>query len=77
MIVEEECKRGSAGSEFASTIAEEGFQYLKAPIRRVSSENVPIPYSQVLENFVIPQVDDITHAARDIVKGTQRNKSKE
>ncbi len=68
LVVEEECKRGAAGAEIASTIADEGFRYLKAPPRRVASENVPIPYSQVLENYVIPQVDDIVIAAKDVVK---------
>lgn len=68
LIIEEECKRGAAGAEIASSIADEGFRYLKAPVRRVASENVPIPYSQVLENFVIPQVDDIVKAAKDIIK---------
>jgi pyruvate/2-oxoglutarate/acetoin dehydrogenase E1 component len=71
LIVEEECKRGAAGAEVASTIADEGFRYLRAPVRRVAAENVPIPYSQVLETFVIPQVDDIVNATKDVVKAKQ------
>ncbi len=71
LLVEEECKRGAAGAEIISTIADEGFRYLRAPPRRVASENVPIPYSQVLENYVIPQVDDIVSAARNVVNAKQ------
>lgn len=67
LIVEEECKRGAAGAEIASMIAEEGFYYLRAPVKRVAAKNVPIPYAQVMENYVIPQVEDIVVAARNIV----------
>jgi pyruvate dehydrogenase E1 component beta subunit len=67
VIVEEECKRGGAAGEIAAFVAEEGFEYLKAGIKRVASENVPMPYASVMENFVLPQVQDIVKAVEDVV----------
>ena len=40
---------------------------LKAPVRRLGVPGVPIPYSRPLEQFVIPQVDTIAAAARQIM----------
>jgi pyruvate dehydrogenase E1 component beta subunit len=67
VIVEEECKRGGAASEIAAFVAEEGFDYLKACIKRVASENVPMPYASVMETFVLPQVQDIVKAVEEVV----------
>jgi pyruvate/2-oxoglutarate/acetoin dehydrogenase E1 component len=67
VVAEEECKRGSMASEVAAFVAEEGFQYLKAPIKRVASKNVPIPFAKTMEDFVLPQVNDIVKAVKDII----------
>ena len=67
VIAEEECKRGSAASEIAAFVVEDGFQFLKAPIKRVASKNVPIPYAKIMEDFVLPQVDNIIDAVKDII----------
>jgi pyruvate/2-oxoglutarate/acetoin dehydrogenase E1 component len=67
VVAEEECKRGSTASEVAAFVAEEGFQYLKAPIKRVASKNVPIPFAKTMEDFVLPQVNDIVKAVKDII----------
>jgi pyruvate dehydrogenase E1 component beta subunit len=66
LIVEEECKTGGAAAEVAAIVAEE-YGCLDAPIRRVAAKDVPIPYSPVLERFVLPQVEDIIEAARAVV----------
>jgi pyruvate/2-oxoglutarate/acetoin dehydrogenase E1 component len=67
VIVEEECKRCGAGAEVAAMVAEKGLQHLKAPVRRVAAKDAPIPYAAILERFVIPQVDDIVRAVKEIV----------
>ena len=54
VIVEEGNERGGWGAQLAADIAGEAIGYLDAPIRRVATPNVPIPFSPVLENAVIP-----------------------
>ncbi len=51
-------------SEVAAIIAEKAFDYLDAPIYRIGSKDVPVPYAQDLENYVLPQVSDIVEAVR-------------
>ncbi|MEE8045805.1 MAG: alpha-ketoacid dehydrogenase subunit beta [Dehalococcoidia bacterium] len=54
----------SAASEIASIVAEEGFWSLQAPIQKVASEQVHIPYSPALEKLVYPDVPKITAAVK-------------
>ncbi len=54
----------SAASEIASIVAEEGFWSLQAPIQKVASEQVHIPYSPSLEKHVYPDVPKITAAVK-------------
>ncbi len=68
MIVEEDTKRNGWGAEVAATIAEEALFYLDAPIKRVASYDVPIPFAPVMENFVVPSAARIAEAARDLMK---------
>jgi pyruvate/2-oxoglutarate/acetoin dehydrogenase E1 component len=67
VIAEEECKRGGAAAEVAAFVAEEGFNYLNAPIKRVASDDVPIPYAKVMEDVVLLQVEDIVKAVKEIL----------
>jgi len=67
LIVHEAIKRGGFGGEIAALIAEEAFDDLDAPPKRVAGLDTPIPYAQHLEKSVIPQVDDIVRAAKDLV----------
>jgi len=70
VIVHEGCRRGGIGAEMASTITEEAFDYLDAPIERVGSLDVPIPYSEPLENAVIPGEKEIVMAVRKVLYQT-------
>ncbi len=66
-IVHEACKTGGFGGELSSVIVEsEAFFYLDAPIRRVCGLDVPIPYNRTLEAQVVPTVDTISAAIRDL-----------
>lgn len=67
VIVHEAVKRGGVGAEIAAQIADEVFDYLDAPIKRVAALNVPIPFSPSLEKYVIPNVKDIIKAVKSIV----------
>ena len=66
VVVHEAWRRGGVGGEIAALIAEKAFDSLKAPVLRVAAENVPIPFSPVLEKFVLPSVDKIAAAARRV-----------
>jgi pyruvate dehydrogenase E1 component beta subunit len=67
-VVVEECwKTCGLGAEIASRIYEGCFDILRAPVRRVSGLDVPMPYSRKLEKLCIPQVEDIVDAVRSIM----------
>jgi pyruvate dehydrogenase E1 component beta subunit len=68
IVAHEAHKRLGPGAEIAALIAEEGIGYLDGPIIRVAARNVPLPYSPELENYVLPQTQDIVEAARGLVK---------
>ncbi len=53
-------------AELAAVIAEEGFELLKAPVRRVGIPNVPIPYHEAEEDFITPTAAKIVAAAISI-----------
>ena len=55
-----------AASEWAATVAEKAFAALKAPVRRISSKPVPIPFNPNLEKAVIPSAAEIVDVARSI-----------
>ena len=67
MIVHEACKTGGFGAEIAAMIAENGFDYLDAPIKRVAALDSPIPFNPRLEDYVLPNEDDIITAARELM----------
>jgi pyruvate dehydrogenase E1 component beta subunit len=66
VLVSEEVKRGGYIGEIAATIAEEFFFELDAPIMRVGALNTPIPFSPGLEDYVLPRVQDIVKAAKEL-----------
>lgn len=67
IVVNEGWRTGGFGSELASVIAEEAFEYLDAPVARLGAADVPIPYSIELEAAVIPDQQAIVEAAREAV----------
>lgn len=64
VIVDETHQSCGVGAELAARIAEAGFDRLKAPIRRVSTLDVPVPYSEPLEDFIGPSESRIAEAVR-------------
>jgi pyruvate dehydrogenase E1 component beta subunit len=69
VIVEEGPKTGGVGAEIAAGLLERFGDYLQAPIVRVASPDVPVPFSPVLENAYRPDVPRIAEAVRQIVAG--------
>lgn len=67
VIVEEGWKSYGVGSEIASRIYEEAFDYVDAPIRRVAQKEVPLPYNRELEQLALPQVEDIIKAVKEVL----------
>jgi pyruvate dehydrogenase E1 component beta subunit len=68
VVVSEDTKTAGVAAEIATTIMEEAFDYLDAPIRRVSALDVPIPYAPVLEGTVIPQEIHIREAVLELIR---------
>ncbi len=66
VVVEENPYQGGWGATVASIVADEGFDLLDAPIRRVAAECVPLPFADALEDRVIPTVDKVTDAIRSL-----------
>jgi len=67
VIVEEGWRSFGVGSEVASRIYEEAFDYVDAPIQRVAQKEVPLPYNRTLEQMALPQVDDVIAAVKEVV----------
>jgi pyruvate/2-oxoglutarate/acetoin dehydrogenase E1 component len=67
LVVHEACLTGGFGAEIAAKIGEELFDDLDAPVKRIGARDVPIPFSPVLENFVLPQVGDIVRGAKGVL----------
>ena len=67
VIVDEGWKSGSISAEIAARLAEDALYELDAPIRRVCSREVPVPYAAQLEEAALPSIDGIVAAVRSIV----------
>jgi 2-oxoisovalerate dehydrogenase E1 component len=66
LLVEESFAPCGLGAEIAAQMAEHGFDELDAPIRRLNGLHSPTPYSPPLENAVVPGVDEITAAIKNL-----------
>jgi 2-oxoisovalerate dehydrogenase E1 component beta subunit len=66
LIVHEDNLTGGFGGEVAAIIAQDAFEHLDAPVRRVAALDTPIPFAPPLEREYLPLEDDILNAARDL-----------
>ena len=64
LIVHEDTRTGGVAGEITARINELAFEWLDAPILRVTAVDVPLPYSPPLEDYVLPQTADIVKAVR-------------
>jgi 2-oxoisovalerate dehydrogenase E1 component beta subunit len=67
LIAHEATRSCGVGAEVAALISEEAFEDLDAPIRRLTTPDVPIPFSPPLERAVLPQLDDMKEACRELL----------
>jgi pyruvate/2-oxoglutarate/acetoin dehydrogenase E1 component len=67
LIVEENPYQGGWGGTVASIVADEGFELLDAPVRRVAAECVPLPFADALEDEVIPTAAKVSAAMRALL----------
>jgi 2-oxoisovalerate dehydrogenase E1 component beta subunit len=66
LVLHEDTRTGGFGAEIAATIAEEAFEDLDAPVKRIAAPDSPVPFSPALEAAFIPQVDDVVAGLRDL-----------
>jgi 2-oxoisovalerate dehydrogenase E1 component beta subunit len=67
LIAHEATRSCGVGAEVAALIAEEAFEHLDAPVVRLTAPDVPIPFSPPLEQEVLPQLDDMKEACRELL----------
>ena len=68
VIVDETHQSCGVAAEIAARIVETGFDKLKAPLRRVSTLDVPVSYSPPLEDYIGPREDRIIEAIRAVLR---------
>jgi pyruvate dehydrogenase E1 component beta subunit len=67
VVMDEEPKIASAAAEISAMVAEEAFDFLDAPIKRVCAPDTPIPFSPVLEKFWMPDEENLIKAVTEIM----------
>jgi 2-oxoisovalerate dehydrogenase E1 component beta subunit len=68
LVLHEDTHTGGFGAEIAATIAEEAFEHLDAPVRRITAPDTPVPFSPPLEKAFIPQVEDVVAGVRELAE---------
>jgi pyruvate dehydrogenase E1 component beta subunit len=66
VVVEEGWQQSGVGAEVAARLMEHAFDYLDAPVARVSGKDVPMPYAANLEKLALPSVADVVEAAKAV-----------
>src|SRR5215203_771381 len=68
LVLHEDTRTGGFGGEIAATIAEEAFEDLDAPVKRITAPDTPVPFSPVLEKAYLPQVEDVAAGLRELAQ---------
>jgi 2-oxoisovalerate dehydrogenase E1 component beta subunit len=68
IILHEDVRTGGIAGEVAAIINEEAFDYLDAPIVRITSKDSPVPFSPPLEEWFLPNVGDVVREAKRLVR---------
>jgi 2-oxoisovalerate dehydrogenase E1 component beta subunit len=66
LVLHEDTRTGGFGAEIVATIAEEAFEDLDAPVRRLAAPDTPVPFAPELEKAFIPQVEDVVASLREL-----------
>jgi pyruvate/2-oxoglutarate/acetoin dehydrogenase E1 component len=67
LVLHEDTRTGGFGAEIAATIAEEAFEELDAPVKRIAAPDSPVPFSPPLEKAFIPQVEDVKKGLEELI----------
>jgi len=67
VLVDQAPRHSSAAAVIAAEVAEKGFEYLRAPVILVTALDAPVPYSEPLESYLLPNEEKIAHAVRSVV----------
>jgi len=67
LVAHEATRSAGVGSEVAAIVADRCFEHLDAPVRRLTTPDLPIPFSPPLEQSVLPQLDDMKEACRELL----------
>jgi pyruvate/2-oxoglutarate/acetoin dehydrogenase E1 component len=67
VLVDQAPRHASVAITIAGEIAEHALQYLKSPVRLVTAADTPVPFSEPLENYVLPNEDKIVQAAKSVL----------
>jgi pyruvate/2-oxoglutarate/acetoin dehydrogenase E1 component len=67
LVLHEDTRTGGFGAEVAATIAEEAFEELDAPVKRIAAPDTPVPFSPPLEKAFIPQVEDVKNGLEELI----------
>lgn len=67
VLVDQAPRHSSAAVVIAGEVAEQGFEYLRAPVKMVTALNTPVPYSEPLENFILPNEEKIVQAVKSVL----------
>jgi pyruvate/2-oxoglutarate/acetoin dehydrogenase E1 component len=64
LVAHEDTRTGGVAGEITARINDQAFEWLDAPVKRVAAHDVPLPYAPTLEDFVLPQTEDLVSASR-------------
>jgi pyruvate dehydrogenase E1 component beta subunit len=67
VVVEEGWPQSGVGADISARIMEQGFDYLDAPVTRVSGKDVPMPYAANLEKLALPTITEVVEAAKAVL----------
>ncbi|MGD0728238.1 MAG: alpha-ketoacid dehydrogenase subunit beta [Spirochaetia bacterium] len=67
LVLQETYRHCSVATDVSALVAEKGFDLLDAPIRLITAKDVPIPFAPVLENFVLPQTENVVAEAERLL----------
>jgi pyruvate dehydrogenase E1 component beta subunit len=67
VVVEEGLPMFGVGAEISATVTEQAFDWMDAPVKRVTSDDVPLPYSRELEQSALPNAEKIIKAVKEVI----------
>ena len=68
LVLHEDTRTGGFGAEIVATFAEESFEHLDGPVKRITAPDTPVPFSPPLEKAFIPQVEDVAAGLKELAE---------